>query len=96
MREVGGALLEGPFLHGVGDFVRDVQVEGGTVVDDAPQLPIGRLGEALLHVLIVKEQLAPLCTNLVLCHNTTPFYVRHIAVASRVAATDGLQAARKS
>ena len=71
MGEVCCAFLECPLLHSVGNFVGDIEVEGLAALDDLHELAIGRLGQALLHVSFVEEQLAPLGADLVLCHGVS-------------------------
>ena len=52
---VGGALLDGPLLHGVGDDVGHVLVERRALLDGLHQLLIGGLGQALAHDVLVEH-----------------------------------------
>ena len=58
VREVGGAHLERPLLHGMGDLVGDVDVEGLAVVHDAPELLVGGFGQPLLHDCLREDETA--------------------------------------
>ena len=68
VRVVRGALLERPLLHGVGDLVGDVEVEGLALLDDLRELLVRRLGETFLHDLVGEQQAAVLLGDLVLAH----------------------------
>ena len=51
---VGGALLDGPLFHGVGDDVGHVLVQGGAFFDGLHQLLVGGLRQALAHDVLVE------------------------------------------
>ena len=49
MGEVGGAVLDGPVLHGRGDDVGDSRIERLAVVDGPEQALVDLLGQPLAH-----------------------------------------------
>ncbi len=52
---VGGALLDGPLLHGVGDDVGHVLVQRRALLDGLHQLLVGGLGQTLAHDVLVEH-----------------------------------------
>ncbi len=58
VRVMRGALLDRPFLHGVGYDVRDLYVERVAVLDGPHQLLVGCRWEALVHRMLVEHHLA--------------------------------------
>ena len=58
VREVGGALLDGPVLHGAGDGVGDGRVERHALLDRLLQGLEDRLGQPLPLDLLVEDVVA--------------------------------------
>ena len=54
MREVGGALLDGPFLHGVGHDVRYLDLEGLALFHGFDQALVRGRRQTLLHRMLVE------------------------------------------
>ena len=52
---MGGALLDGPALHDAGHHVGHFQIERLTLFDGRLQALVGRAGQTLAHLMLVKD-----------------------------------------
>ena len=79
---VRGALFNGPFLHGVGDDVGNLDVEGLALLERPHECFVGHLGELLLHDLLAEDLAAEVLAG-VDCHlNRLLSMTPHIARTS--------------
>ena len=56
VREVGGTVLDSPFLHGRRDRIRHIELQVRSVLDGLANCTVDILREAVLHDLVVKNQ----------------------------------------
>ena len=68
VRKVRGTALERPLLHGVGDLVGDVEVDGLVFPNDPRELLVRGFRKPFAHVGVGEHQAAELGRDFVLCH----------------------------
>ena len=82
---VRGALLNGPFLHSMGDDVGHLDVEGLALLKRPHERLVGHLGELLLHDLLAEDLAAEVLAGVV-CHLN-----RLLSMTPRIARTSWTQ-----
>ena len=70
--EMGGAVLNGPGLHGRSDLLRNLDGHGSALVDAGLQLFVSLFRESLLHDVVVEDEGAEDLRNIDCCHKLKP------------------------